>query len=53
MITQTTRPDGSRRYTGYRQIEDGRNATTTRVYADGRRVTWGHGYQQHSIGNGG
>lgn len=52
VITQTTRPDGSRRYTGYRQIEDSRNATTTRVYADGRRVTWGHGYQQHSIGNG-
>ncbi len=52
VVTQTTRPDGSRRFTGYRQIEDGRSGTTTRIYADGRRVVWGPDFERRSIGNG-
>ena len=52
MVTQTTRPDGSRRVTGYRQIDDARSGTTTRIYGDGRRVVWGPGFERRSIGNG-
>jgi len=52
VITQTTRPDGSRRVIGYRQIEDGRTGTTTRIYGDGRRVVWGPDFERRSVGNG-
>ncbi len=52
VITQSLRPDGSRRVVGYRQIEDGRTGTTTRIYGDGRRVVWGRDFEQRSIGNG-
>ena len=52
VITQTVGPDGSQRVMGYRQIEDGRNGTTTRIYGDGRRVVWGPDFERRSIGNG-
>jgi len=52
VITQSVRPDGSRRVIGYRQIEDGRTGTTTRVYGDGRRVVWGPDFERRSVGNG-
>ncbi len=38
VITQTPLPDGTKQVTGFRQTEDARSGTTTRVYADGRRV---------------
>jgi hypothetical protein len=52
VITHTRRPDGTRQVTGFQQTEDAPRGTTTRIYADGRRVVQGPDFERRSVGGG-
>ena len=52
VITQTRKPDGTRQVTGFRQTEDQRTGTTTRIYADGRRATQTRDADRRTVGAG-
>ena len=52
LISQKQLPDGTRKMTGFKQTEDSRNGTTTRIYSDGRSVTQGRDFERRKVGNG-
>lgn len=52
VISQKLLPDGSKQVTGYKQIDNSRDGTTTRTYSDGRRIVQGRDFERHSTGNG-
>ncbi len=50
VISRTTLPDGTQRFTGFRQSENPRDGSTTRSYSDGRRVVEGHDFVRRRVG---
>jgi hypothetical protein len=52
VVSQQQLPDGTKRVTGFKQTDDTREGTTTRVYADGRLVTQGRDFERRSTGSG-
>jgi hypothetical protein len=52
VLSQTTLADGTKKVTGFKQTVDARDGTTTRVYADGRRVTEGRDFEHRTVGSG-
>ncbi|ACV34917.1 hypothetical protein CAP2UW1_1603 [Candidatus Accumulibacter phosphatis] len=52
VVSQQQLPDGTKRVTGFKQTDDTRDGTTTRVYADGRLVTQGRDFERRSVGSG-
>jgi hypothetical protein len=52
VITQKLLPDGTRRVTGFRQTEDAKAGTTTRIYSDGGRLVQGRDFERRSVGSG-
>ena len=51
IVQQTVLPSGTRQVTAYRQIEDARTRTSTRVYLDGYRVTQAPTYVSRTLPN--
>jgi hypothetical protein len=51
IVQQTLLPSGTRQVTAYRQIEDPRARTSTRVYLDGYRVTQAPTYVSRTLPN--
>jgi len=51
IVQQTLLPSGTRQVTAYRQIEDQRTRTSTRVYLDGYRVTQAPTYVSRTLPN--
>jgi len=50
VISQRLLPDGSKRVTGFRETDNARDGTSTRIYSDGRRVTQGRDFERRSVG---
>jgi hypothetical protein len=52
VISQKLLADGTRKVTGFKQTENARDGTTTRIYSDGRLVTQGRDFDRRSVASG-
>ena len=52
VITQKVLPDGSKRVSGFKQTENARDGTTTRIYSDGQRLVQGRDFERRSTPSG-